>query len=175
MKKILSSLLVAISLSACSGMNINDYEKNTPRLNLETYLDGKISGYGIVQDRSGNVTKQFSFKGFASWSKDQGTFTEQIIYSDGRIESRIWTFSKINDNEYQATTPDVLGKADIKVAGNAMNWKYDMNVKVNDKIYTINFDDWMFLIDEKHLINRNYFYKFGVNVGELTLYLEKND
>jgi hypothetical protein len=67
----------------------------------------------------------------------------------------------------------VIGKAGIKIAGNAMQWNYVMNVKVDDSTYQINFDDWMFLIDDKHLINRNYFKKFGVKVGELTLYMEK--
>ena len=54
-----------------------------------------------------------------------------------------------------------------------MNWQYTMNVKVDDSSYAIDFDDWMFLMDDGKLVNRNYFHKFGFNVGELTLFMQK--
>ncbi len=161
------------SLIGCSGMNLKDYKNNQPQLNLQTYLNGNINGYGIVQDRTGNVTRRFDFHGNARWTDNKGIFDEKIIYDNGKVESREWLFVKISESQYEATTNDVIGKAGIKIAGNAMQWNYVMNVKVDDSTYQINFDDWMFLIDDKHLINRNYFKKFGVKVGELTLYMEK--
>ena len=48
-----------------------------------------------------------------------------------------------------------------------------MNIKVDNSTYAINFDDWMFLMDGGRIINRNYFTKFGLNVGELTLFMQK--
>lgn len=37
-----------------------------------------------------------------------------------------------------------IGKTVISIAGNAMNWQYTINIKVNDSSYAIYFDDWMF-------------------------------
>jgi hypothetical protein len=156
-------------------MDINSYKDESPKLVLENYLNGNIKGYGIVQDRSKKVTRRFDFSGHASWQGSKGVFDEKIVYTNGKVETRHWLFTKVADNRYEATTNDVIGKAIITVAGNAMNWKYDMNIDVDGSIYKINFDDWMFLLDEKRLMNRNYFKKFGFNVGELTLYMEKQD
>ncbi len=166
--------ILAFFLFACSGMDINQYKNESPKLDLQTYLNGKIKGYGIVQDRNHNVTKRFDFSGNASWNGNIGTFNEKIVYNNGKVDKRIWKFTKINDGYYEATTPDVIGKAIIKVAGNAMNWKYTMNVKVDDSTtYKIDFDDWMFLMNDGKLVNRNYFHKYGLDVGELTLFMEK--
>ena len=37
----------------------------------------------------------------------------------------------------------------------------------------LNLDDWMYLIDEDNMINRTKMYKFGIPVGEITLYIGK--
>lgn len=174
MRKLILAILT-IGTIGCSGMDIKDYHDNTPKLDLQSYLNGNIKGYGIVQDKSGNVTRRFNFSGRAFWNGDKGVFDEKIVYTNGKVESREWLFSKISESQYEATTADVIGKADIQIAGNSMNWKYVMDVKVDDSTYRLDFDDWMFLIDDKHLINRNYFKKYGITVGELTLYMEKQD
>ena len=168
--------IFSVMLFACSGIDVEQYKNETPKLDLQAYLNGRIKGYGIVQDRSHKVTKRFDFSGYAVWKDNVGTFNEKITYTDGRVDKRVWKFTKISDSYYEATTPDVIGKAEIKVSGNAMNWKYTMNVKVDDNTtYKIDFDDWMFLMDDGKLVNRNYFHKYGVDVGELTLFMEKQD
>ena len=172
MKKVLMSLCGMI-LASCSSNKLSQYENNTPKLDLQSFLDGKISGYGIVEDYKSNVTRRFDFSGIASWKDDNGNFDEKIVYNDGKVESRVWSIHKISDSVYEATTPAVIGKAEINIAGNAMNWKYTMNIQVDDSTYKINFDDWMYLMPNGKLINRNYFKKFGFTVGELTLFMQK--
>lgn len=160
-------------LSACSPVGVNQYKQQLPKLDLQQYLNGKISGYGIIEDRKGNVTKRFDFNGDAKWDGSVGHFYETITYSDGKIESRVWTITKLNESNYEATTDALIGKAKINVAGNAMNWRYTMNIKVKNSTYAINFDDWMYLMNDGRMINRNYFHKFGFKVGELTMFMQK--
>lgn len=165
--------IITSAICGCSNIDISQYQNQEPKLDLQSYLNGNISGVGIVQDRNHNVTKRFNFSGRGNWNGDNGTFDETIAYSDGKIESRIWSFKKISESSFEATTPDVIGKASIKLSGNSMNWQYTMNIKVDDSTYSIDFDDWMFLMNDGKIINRNYFTKFGLNVGELTLFMQK--
>jgi hypothetical protein len=37
----------------------------------------------------------------------------------------------------------------------------------------VSLDDWLYLVDERHLLNRTTLTKFGFRVGELTLVIEK--
>jgi len=44
---------------------------------------------------------------------------------------------------------------------------------VDDSTYVINFEDWMFLMDENTLLSRSYMSKWGFDVGEVTLVMTK--
>ena len=159
-------------LSGCSS-NIDYYKDSSPKLDLQTFLQGKIHGTGLIQDWRHRVTKKFEFDADASWKGDVGTLDEHMIYENGEKDHRIWTLKKISANHYQGTSKDVIGIADINIEGNAVNWRYQMDIKVDNSTYRIHLDDWMFLMKNGTLINKNYFKKFGLTVGSLTLFMEK--
>ena len=54
-------------------------------------------------------------------------------------------------------------------SGNALNWKYKLNLKVKDSTIMVDFDDWMFLQDKGVLINRAEVKKWGLNIGVVTI------
>ncbi|MCF6764227.1 DUF3833 domain-containing protein [Thiotrichales bacterium 19S3-7] len=170
---IIGVILMTISLTFGCSATIEQYKNTEPKLKLEAYLNGRIEGSGIIQDWKGKVTKRFSFLANASWSQGIGTLDEKMVYYDGKTDHRIWTIKRVNDHYYEATTKDLVGIAKIYVEGNAMNWQYQMNITVDQATYKITFDDWMFLMHDGVLINKNQFSKFGFNVGSLTLMMQK--
>ena len=40
-------------------------------------------------------------------------------------------------------------------------------------MYEVKLDDWMYLIDENTMANRSFMSKFGVEVGQITLFFRK--
>ena len=44
---------------------------------------------------------------------------------------------------------------------------------VDGKVWNVDFDDWMFLIDDKIMLNRSAMSKFGFGLGEVTLSFTK--
>ena len=60
-------------------------------------------------------------------------------------------------------------------AGNALRWRYVLSLPVDDKVYDVHLDDWMYLIDENTLANRSFMSKFGVEVGQVTLFFRKRN
>lgn len=44
---------------------------------------------------------------------------------------------------------------------------------MDGKVYHVDFDDWMYLIDERVMLNRATMSKFGVRLGEITLSFTK--
>ena len=161
-------------LSGCSH-SIDQYKSANPSLDLQDYFTGNIKAWGLVQDYTGKVTRRFDVDMIGSWQGDTGTLTEQFRYYDGETQERIWTIKKIAANHYQGSAGDILGTATGELAGNAMRWAYQMDLKVGDKTYRIRFDDWMFLMNDGVLINRSYLKNFGLTVGELTLFMQKQD
>jgi hypothetical protein len=55
------------------------------------------------------------------------------------------------------------------VAGNAFNWRYTLALKVDGRTWNVDFDDWMYLIDDRVMLNRATMSKFGVRLGEVLL------
>jgi len=66
-----------------------------------------------------------------------------------------------------------VGEAIGVTAGNAFRWNYVLALPVGDKIYNVNFDDWMFLMDDEVMLNRAVMSKFGFKLGEVTLSFRK--
>ena len=62
MKIIFITILIGILLTSCSGNKMKpiDLKDQKPRLIIEDYLSGNVKAWGILQNRSGKVTRQFS-------------------------------------------------------------------------------------------------------------------
>lgn len=162
-------------LSACAGPTLDHYKDQSPPLNLESYFNGPIKAWGVIQDRKGHVTRRFDVTMNGTWDGDTGTLEEDFVYYDGETQKRTWIIKKIDNKNYEGTAGDILDKATGQIEGNAMRWAYQMDLDVGDKTYRITFDDWMFLMNDGVLINRSYLKKFGITVAELTLFMQKQD
>ncbi len=160
-------------LTACSTTDVSLYAQEKPTLDLKQYFNGKIDAWGMFQDRSGKVVKRFKVVILCSWNDDTGTLDEDFTYSDGSKQRRVWTIRKNAEGQYIGTAADVVGEAIGITAGNALRWKYVLALPVGEKVYNVNFEDWMFLMDDKVMLNRAEMSKFGFRLGEVTLSFSK--
>jgi len=161
-----------LGLAGCASPTPVDYARQTPALDLRQYFNGKLLAHGLVTDRSGRVLQRFTVRLTGSWQGDTGTLDERVSYADGRQESRVWTIVR-GDGRYTGRAADVLGEAQGQAAGNALNWRYTLKLPVDGKTWEIDFDDWMFLVDDQVMLNRAVMRKFGVRVGEVLLSFQR--
>ncbi len=169
------AMLISILVTAgCSAINVAQYSENKPRLDLFQYFEGETKGWGIVQDRSGRLTRQFVVE--IRGTIDAGgrlVLEEHFNWSDGEKSSRTWTIEKSDDHTFAGTAGDVVGTAEGKAYGNALNWRYKLLLEVDGSSWKVNFDDWMFLQPDNVLINRAAMSKFGLHVGDVTIVFKK--
>ena len=166
-------LAAPLLLTGCAGPVPSDYASQSPKLDLKQYFNGKLLAHGIVTDRSGQVMQRFTVQLTGTWQGDTGTLDERFSYSDGRQETRVWTLTRGADGRYTGRAADVVGEAQGQAAGNALNWRYTLRVPVDGRSWDIEFDDWMFLIDEHVMINRAVMSKFGFRLGEVLLSFQR--
>ncbi len=173
-RRALGLAVVAAMLTACSApLQPEHYALEKPELDIERYFNGTLDAHGMFQDRSGKVVKRFTVVMRGSWVGDVGTLDEDFTYSDGSKQKRVWTLRKTAPGRYTGTAPDVVGVAEGIVAGNALRWKYVLALPVDGKIYNVDFEDWMFLMDQKVMLNRAEMSKFGFGLGAVTLSFSK--
>ena len=64
---------------------------------------------------------------------------------------------------------DVLGVASGQTSGNAFQWSYTLSLPVDGRVYEVQFDDWMYLMDDRVMLNKARMSKWGIYLGEVTL------
>lgn len=166
-------LLGLFGLAGCAGVSVERYRAAQPELDLTRYFNGTIDGWGMFQDRSGEVVKRFTVVIEARWENRDGvpvgTLDERFAWSDGTQSRRVWTIVREADGRYSGRADDVVGVATGEAAGNALRWRYVLALPVDGKVWNVDFDDWMFLIDERAMLNRSAMSKWGFHLGEVTL------
>lgn len=172
--KLTISLLIFIFLSGCSGQSLKDYANKTPALDMHAFFSGKIKGWGMFQSRGGEVKRRFVVNIEA---QHIGTNTiilnEQFKWDDGSESQRIWRLKKQSQDKWIGTADDVIGEATGEIKGNALHWQYVLALEIDGKTYDVDFDDWMYLIDQSNMLNRSDMNKWGFNLGSVTLNLQK--
>ncbi len=162
-------LMLLMSLAGCGSVAVDQYRAERPVLDLQRYFNGTIDAWGIFQDRSGKVVKRFTVRIDARWSGNTGTLDEHFEYSDGSKSRRVWTLERIDEHRYRGTADDVIGEAIGELQGNALRWQYVLKLDVDGRVWEVDFDDWMYLMDDQVMLNRSVMSKFGVRLGEVTL------
>ncbi|WP_058616179.1 DUF3833 domain-containing protein [Tepidimonas taiwanensis] len=166
---------VAWLLGGCASQQLASYAAERPALDLKTYFNGRLIAHGMFQDRSGQVVRRFVVEMTGTWNGNQGVLDERFTYSDGKTERRVRRLIDDGNGRYRGTADDVVGEASGQVSGNAFQWRYTLRLPVDGRVYEVQFDDWMYLIDERVMLNRAEMRKFGIRLGEVTLSFTKLD
>jgi hypothetical protein len=170
-----AALLCAALLAACAGPDVTHYAAERPNLDLQKYFANRTHAWGMFQARSGEVQRRFTVTIESHGAGDQLILDEHFSYSDGKTQDRRWTLQRAADGVWHGTAPDVVGEALGRIAGNALNWRYTLRQPVGDTTYDLDFDDWMYLMDDNTLVNRARVSKFGVEVGQVTLFFRNRE
>ncbi len=163
----------ALLWGCASAPQPSDYAAEKPVLDLKQYFNGELVAHGIFTDRGGKVARRFVVKMTGTWQGKEGTLDERFTYSDGKTERRVWRLTDEGNGRWSGRADDVVGVAEGRAAGNALNWRYTLKLPVDDKVYEVQFDDWMYLMDDKVMLNKAVMSKFGFTLGEVTLSFTK--
>lgn len=170
----LVTLGLLAGLSACSRHDVVELADRQPPLDLADFFEGDSVAYGIFEDRFGNLRRQFRVNMTGVVEGDTLTLEEDFLYDDGERADRTWVIRKTGvDSDgslrYEGSAADVSGSASGRVAGNALNWEYDVVLEMAGSNVEVHFDDWIYHQDEDVAINRAFISKFGIEIGSVTI------
>lgn len=168
-RRLLATLAMLLAITGCAAPTPADYADQKPALDLRRYFDGELTAHGFFADRDGRVQRRFVVTLSGRWQGNEGVLDENFVFSDGATQRRVWHLTYHGDGRYSGSADDIVGQAEGRAAGNALNWRYTMKLPIDGAVYEVQFDDWMFLIDDAVMLNRAVMSKFGIRLGELTL------
>ena len=173
LKGLLFTSFLVLGLVSCSSPSLVDYKNEKPNFKLEEFFNGQVKAWGVFTDRSGKVVKRFTVDMKCDWNGAEGVLDESFLYSDGTKQKRIWKLKNLGDGHYEGRAGDVVGFAQGQSSGNALQWKYHLLLPVDDRSWDVEFEDWMFQIDEEVVLNKAKMSKWGIYLGEVTLSFKK--
>lgn len=170
----LAGCVATTTLSGCaSGPRIEDYAQEKPVLDLRQYFNGVIDAWGVFTDRQGKVVKRFTVVMRCTWTRtpqgDEGVLDEDFVYSDGTQQKRIWRLRHTGDGHYIGHADDVIGQALGQTKGNTFRFSYTLVLPVDGRVWHVDMDDWMFLMNDQVMLNKARMSKWGIHLGDVTL------
>lgn len=154
-------------------MTMADFDAELPELEIDRYFDGKTHAWGVFEDRFGKLRRQFTVEIEGVRDGDTLRLDETFLYSDGETDKRVWNLKKNADESWQGQANDVVGVALGEADGNAFHLKYRMDLKMKKRSLRVSFDDRMYLQPSGVLISRTKVRKFGLEIGSVTLFFQK--
>ncbi|MGR9091014.1 MAG: DUF3833 family protein [Gammaproteobacteria bacterium] len=137
------------------------------------YFPGRTRAWGIVQGRRGEVLRRFEVT--INGRTEDGTLIldEQFRYADGERHARTWRIMRDERGRLSGTADDIVGVAKGTTDDNSMHWRYAMHIEVRGRRHRVHFDDRMWQLDPYVLVNRSTIHKFGFQVAEVTIFMQK--
>jgi len=173
MRTTLAALIGFALLTGCSTISVSEYADRKPLMIPEDFFSGQLSAHGVIKNRAGKVVRYFNADIKAYWEGARGTLEEDFIYDNGEKQRRVWILTRQADGSYIGTAGDVVGEATGRIAGNSMFLEYVLEVPYGEGTINLTMDDRMYLVEPHILVNESVMYKFGFQVGEVILVIQK--
>jgi hypothetical protein len=174
--KVIRRLLITsflISLVDCAGNSEAQIARQNTPLVMEEFFSGNLTAHGIVKDWRGRVIRRFSADIVAYWDRGVGTIEEDFVFDDGEIDRRVWKLQSTGTEKYNGTAGDVIGIAEVSVEDDSAFLDYILRIPYGDDTLDVRIDDRMYLVSPTVLLNESKLRKFGVQIGELVLVIQK--
>ncbi|MBR9885737.1 MAG: DUF3833 domain-containing protein [Oceanospirillales bacterium] len=139
-------------------------------LKLEAFFDGKVYAWGLFEARFGQLKREFQVEIDGRWDGSTLRLEEQFLYQDGARDRRVWTIRPQEDGRYVGHAADLTAEAEGVATGSRLNWRYRMRLQTGHGAIVVRFEDDFFLRPGEVMINRARVSKWGIRLGEVTLF-----
>lgn len=142
-------------------------------LRFTEFFDGDSIAWGVFLDRFGIVRQHLSVKLHGAWRGATFHLDEVFEYGTGERETRQWLVHDTDLLSFTATCADCIGPIRGLNGSGSLSMTYDYNLPMGGRRLPVSFDDRMYRLSPTRLFNRAAMKKFGVVLGHVTLFIEK--
>ena len=146
---------------------------NFKDLNFENFFTGEVIAKGnliLFFPKKSVKNLYVVFKGV--FKNNKLRLIEKYIENEKKI-IRNWSFEKKSNTLFIGEEKNVRGKIIVRVNKNNLKMRYYFKLLIWKFTVTVLINDYMFLIDEKEIVNTTYVSKFGINLAKVVLLYKK--
>lgn len=162
------SVAVAGFLSGCASMQPRDFAGTSPALDPIAFFTGRTSSTGVFEDRAGRPTKRFHTYSVGRLEDGVLQLDQTFRYDDGTVQRRRWSIQRVGRDRFEARAGDVIGVGRGEASGSSFRWSYTVQLDSGNPLTRVHLRHWMYLHDDRTLLNRATLRVLGVRVGSVS-------
>ena len=155
--------------------NMTNPQGKTTRFDLTSFLAGRTTAWGIFEDRFGRLRRRFTVEMNGEWREHVFYLDETFVFDTGEHETRTWRVMPTTDGQFTATCADCIGEATGACNVDRIQMTYKFRLQLNKRSLVVDFDDRIYRMGDGIAINRATMRKWGVRLGELSLFFQRHD
>jgi hypothetical protein len=136
---------------------------------LERDFRGRFYAKGVFTNRITGSARAFNVVLNGKWDGKTLTLREDFAYADGEKDVKTWVFRRISPTQWTGTREDVVGNADVQVAGGVVRISYDIDLPTSSGAVRLRFEDVIERNQGGIIVNRAIVSKFGLPLGDVDL------
>ncbi|MDX2258151.1 MAG: DUF3833 family protein [Hyphomicrobiaceae bacterium] len=145
-----------------------------PPFELTTFLEGRSQAWGVFEDRFGRLRRRFQVELHGFWQDGRFVLEEHFSFDDGLRERKTWVIEPTVAGAFTARAEHVVGTAEGKPDGEVIRMRYQYRLAIGARDVIVTLDDRFYRIDDNHVCNRAAVSKWGVKIGELTIFFRRS-
>lgn len=147
----------------------------TQLFELTTFLAGRTRAWGVFEDRFGRLRRRFTVEMHGAWQDGTFELDETFTYDTGEVESRTWHVQPLTAGRFRATCSDCVGVAEGTCDADSIRMSYKFRLRLAEREIVVSFADRIYRMGDTLAVNRATMRKWGVTLGELSLFFERID
>jgi Protein of unknown function (DUF3833) len=142
---------------------------------LTEFFNGTVLAFGMFEDRFGTLRRRFEVEMSGRFEGETFWLTEHFRYDDGEIADRVWRIVPGSDGSFTATAGDIVGQVQATATPDTITMRYQHRIEMQGRSVVLSFLDRIFAMDAQTAFSRAKVSKFGIKVGEVTIYYRRID
>jgi len=168
-------LISSCSLGRPEKLPDVDYLSSGTEIDIKKFFNGDLEGFAIIQNEKGKISDTQIIKINGKWDDDKGVVQQNVIHSDGTKDGRTWLFTINRDGTFEAVGHDVARPARGRQIGNVLQMVYALSIPHNSVRRQVDFEDRIYMVDEKSAIMISKFRKGFGSYGKAIISLKKTN
>lgn len=144
-----------------------------PLFELTTFLAGRTRAWGIFEDRFGKLRRRMNIEMLGTWRDSVFVLEERFTYDSAEAETRTWLVEPQGQGRFRAMSKDCVGEATGICDADSVRMSYRFRLKIDKRDVVVTFDDRLFRMGDAIAVNRATMSKWGVKLGELSLFFQR--
>jgi hypothetical protein len=92
---------------------------------------------------------------------------QHVTNADGTT-TRTWHMRRLGDHRFEATANDMVGPATGEASGRVFHWRWTLATRPGQGWRDVDFEQWMYRMDDGAMVNRSAVTKLGVLLAQVT-------